>query len=355
MLQTLPRSAEAYGREQRREIGAAVAAIARLWRRMGPEFDASYAQIEAQVLAVLDAAQERVATGALAYIPAVLAETGQRVRPPQYEVAPDFMVGTAGDGFATEGLAYGAVTRSKQAVASGYEPAQALAIGGRWLTMATGTLLSDTGRTAEKVAGHSRSVTAWVRMLEPPSCGRCIVLAGKESRRGQAFLRHPRCDCRNIPVTESIAGDFLVDSREYLDSLDEEGLRKALGSKANARAYLDGADQNQIINAYRKRRLPDGTYVGGVQTAQIYGRQIKYTTEGTTRRGWANYQMRQMAGASERVEQAGTAIRITRDGREVRSITRRRQQAPRLMPESILAIATDREDSIRLLRLYGWI
>ena len=347
MLQTLPRSAEAYGREQRREIGAAVAAIARLWRRMGPEFDASYAQIESQVLAVLDAAQERVATGALAYIPAVLAETGQRVRAPQYEVAPDFMVGTAGDGLATEGLAYGAVTRSKSAVATGYAPAEALAIGGRWLTTATGTLLSDTGRTAEKVAGHSRRVTTWVRMLEPPSCGRCIVLAGKETRAQQAFLRHPRCDCRNIPVTESIAGDLLVDSREYLDSLDEEGLRKALGSKANARAYLDGADQNQIINAYRRS--------GDLRPAQVYGRQIKYTTEGTTRRGWANYQMRQMAGASERVEQAGTAVRITRDGREARSITRRRQQAPRLVPESIYQIATDREDAIRLLRLYGWI
>ena len=84
MLQTLPRSADAYGRAQRREIGAAVAAIARLWRRMGPEFDASYAQIEGQVLAVLDAAQERVATGALAYIPDVLEETRQRVRPAQY-------------------------------------------------------------------------------------------------------------------------------------------------------------------------------------------------------------------------------------------------------------------------------
>lgn len=347
MLQALPRSADAYGRAQRREIGAAVAAIARLWRRMGSEFDASYAQIESQVLAVLDTAQERVATGALAYIPAVLEETRQRVRPAQYGVAPDFMVGTAGDGFATEDLAYGAVTRSKQAVASGYEPAQALAIGGRWLTTAAGTLLSDTGRTAEKVAGHSRRVTTWVRMLEPPSCGRCIVLAGKETRAQQAFLRHPRCDCRNIPVTESIAGDLLVDPREYLDSLDEEGLRKALGSKANAQAWRDGADRNQIINAYRRS--------GDVRPAQIYGRNIKYTTEGTTRRGWAHYQMRQMAGSSERVEQAGTAVRITRDGREVRSITRRRQQAPRLMPESIYQIATDREDAIRLLRLYGWV
>ena len=118
------------------------------------------------------------------------------------------------------------------------------------------------------------------------------------------------------------------------------------GRRAGLQGYRDGADQNQIINAYRRS--------GDVRPAQVYGRQIKYTTEGTTRRGWANYQMRQMASASERVERAGTAVRITRDGREIRSITRRRQQAPRLMPESIYQIATDREDAIRLLRLYGW-
>ena len=64
---------------------------------------------------------------------------------------------------------------------------------------------------------------------------------------------------------------------------------------------------------------------------------------------------REILGASERVEQAGTAVRITRDGREIRSITRRRQQAPRLMPESIYQISTDREDAVRLLRIYGWI
>ena len=321
MLQTLPRSADAYGRAQRREIGAAVAAIARLWRRMGPEFDASYAQIESQVLAVLDTAQERVATGALAYIPAVLEETRQRVRPPQYEVAPDFMVGTAGDGLATEGLAYGAVTRSKQAVASGYEPAQALAIGGRWLTTAAGTLLSDTGRTAEKVAGHSRRVTTWVRMIEPPSCGRCVILAGKPARTGQPFLRHPKCDCRNIPATETFAGDWTTDPDAYLETLDDEGLRRALGSEANARAWRDGADTNQLINAYRRG--------GDVRTAQVYGRNVRYTTEGTTRRGRAYRSMQGLPGG--------------------------RGRAPRLMPESIYQIATDREDAIRLLRLYGWI
>ena len=56
----------------------------------------------------------------------------------------------------------------------------------------------------------------------------------------------------------------------------------------------------------------------------MFGRRVFVTTEGTTRRG--------VAGA--RLGQART---------------------PRLMPESILEIATDREDAVRLLRRFGYI
>ena len=45
-------------------------------------------------------------------------------------------------------------------------------------------------------------------------------------------------------------------------------LAKVLGGRANARAYTDGADLNQLVNAQR-----------GIRTAQIDGRNIKYTTE----------------------------------------------------------------------------
>ena len=306
---------------------------------MGPEFDTSWAQIEGRALAVLDAAQERVTAGALAYVPAVLAETGQRVREPQYAISPTFMVGTAGDGYGTDTLAYGAVVRSKRAVAAGYSEAQALAIGGRWLSTAVGTLLSDTGRTAERVAGHSRRVTTWVRMLEPPSCGRCIILAGKTFHTAEPFDRHPRCDCRNIPAPESIAGDLTVDPHEYLDSLSDADLRKALGSRANAQAWRDGADPNQLVNAYRR--------TGDVRRAQVYGRNVKYTTEGTTRRGHAYYRMSQ----ADYLTAEGT-VRGPASGAPGRRSTSLR--APRLMPESIYEIATDREDALRLLRLYGW-
>lgn len=319
-LQSLPRSAETYSRTQRTEIAAAVAATRRLWRRMGDDFDTSLLMVGPDILRVWDIAQERVTAGALEYVPAVLEETGQRrALTARFEPDVDFLVGTAGDGLPTEGLLTSAVIRSKVAVAEGASTAQALARGGAFLTLATGTLLSDTGRSAERVAAHARPVTGCVRMLNPPSCGRCVILAGKRSGNSTPFLRHPGCDCRNIPASESIGGDLAVDSKAYLDSLDDEALTKALGSRANAEAFRMGADQNQLINAYRRS--------GGVRPAQVYGRNVKYTTEGATRRGLAYSRMRAANG----------------------------RRAPRLMPESILQIATSKADADRLLRLYGWI
>lgn len=347
MAPSLPRSAEVYGREQRAEIRAAVAAVLRAWRRMGDDFDASYARIEPRVLAVLDLAQERVASGAVGFIPQVMIETGQPVPPPEYPVDPWRLVGTSGDGWGTDSLAYGAVTHAKSAVGKGASVAQALAQGGRYLSMATGTMLSDTGRTAEKMAGAARGTTLWVRMLEPPSCGRCVILAGKPSRTAEAFDRHPRCDCRNIPSTENLAGSLTTDPVSYFDSLSDRELARALGSQANAQAYRDGANQGQLINAYRKS--------GGVRPAQVYGRNIKYTTEGVTRRGQAYRSMQALRGNADVTEAAGFATRNTRNGPEMRAVTRTRARAPRLMPESIYQIATDQADAIRLLRLYGWI
>jgi len=292
---------------------------------MGTEFDASYSRIEPTLLTIADVAQAKIATAAQAYIPAVLAETGQtRAVEPRLEVRALSLVGVAGDGLPTDGLLYGAVTHAKEMVGTGMTAPQALASSSAWLSTAFGTLLSDTGRSSENLAMQARPVTGYVRMLNPPSCGRCVILAGKRSGSSTAFARHPGCDCRNIPASESVAGDLTVDANSYLDSLDEAGLRKALGSRANAQAYIDGADTNQLINAYRRKLLTNGTYTGGVRSAQVYGRGVKYTTEGTTRRGFAGARM------------AG-------------------RKAPRLMPESIAAISTSNADQERLLRLYGWV
>ena len=349
LRQSLPSSAEAYARDQRAEIGAAVSAVQRQWRRMGEDFDASYLTIEPALLEITDKAQARVLAGAQEYIPAVLEETGQRrAVSARFTVNAESLVGVAGDGLPTDSLLYGSVIHAKQRVAAGASTREALASSSQWLSTAVGTLLSDTGRSSEKLATMARPVTGYVRMLNPPSCGRCVVLAGKRSSSSVPFRRHPGCDCRSIPAAESLADDLTIDSRAYFDSLDEAGQARLMGSKANAAAVRDhDADINQIVNAYRKG--------GGVRPAQVYGRDITYTTEGTTRRGLAYTRMRQMRGNTDAQVQAGFATRITRTGPEQRAVMATRSRAPRLMPESIAQIATNKADQERLLRLYGWV
>lgn len=315
-LPNLPSSATEYARAQRAEIGAAVSALRRLWRRMGDDFDASWASVGPQLLQVLDLAQSRVSAGALAYMPAVMAQVGLEVPAAEYELARGALVGVAGDGRPTESLLYEGVIQAKQAVAGGATAAQGLAVAGQFVSLAAGTVLSDTGRTAEKVAGHSRRVAMYTRMLSPPSCGRCIALAGTQTSAQTAFDRHPGCDCRNIPTAEAIADDFTVSPEAYLSSLDDAALAKALGSKANARAFRDGADPIQIINAYRQKAKP----------AQIYKARIQYTREGTSRFGAAHRAMR-ASGVS----------------------------TVRLMPETIYGRARSRNEAVQMLRDYGWI
>lgn len=313
LTQTLPQSAREYAVDQRREIGAAVAAVRRLWRRVGDDFDRTYRAVEPELLWVVETAQGRVAAGALEYIPAVLEDTGQaRAAQPFARPIGRGLVGLAGDGRPVEGLLYEAVVGAKTAVGEGATAAQALAQRGQWLSMATGTLLSDTGRQAESLGMGVRPVSGYVRMLNPPSCSRCVVLAGRWYRKSSGFARHPGCDCRHIPASESVGGDLTVDPAEYFDSLTTDEQDATFGT-AGAGAIREGADIGQVVNARR-----------GVRVAQVGGRRVLTTTEGTTRRGQAS-----------------------------RAATGRR--GARLMPETIAQVATDRDDYLRLLRVNGYL
>lgn len=326
--QTLPRTTAAYARSNTRRTRRTLEAVTAAWSRIGLDLDAGWSLVGDRILDVVDAAQLEAARAGWEYVPAVLAETGQRVRDPEYHLRVRSLVGTAGDGRSTEGLLYGAVTTAKTAAGEGATIHQARQRGLMFLQGAVATVLSDTRRTSEKVAMASRHVGLWVRALNPPSCGRCVILAGRKYRTRQAFLRHPNCDCTNIPATEALAEDLMVDPHAYLDHLDDRDLARTLGSRANAEAWRAGADVNQLINAYRARWTPRG-YVGSVRSAQVFGRNVRYTTEGWTRSGQAY--------------------------RRYVAATGHAPPGPRLMPETIFGIADDREDALRLLRLYGWV
>lgn len=171
--------------------------------------------------------------------------------------------------------------------------------------------IQDAGRTASQVEFTSRPEWQnYVRMLNPPSCARCTILAGRIYRDLEAFQRHPLCDCVMVPVQnwQDAHDNGLVSSpRDAFERGDVRGL-----SQADAQAVADGADLGRVVNATR-----------GIVRVDTFGRRVKATTEGTTKR---------------------SAWRKANPTRLVR-----------LRPESIYQFAKDREDAIRLLKLYGYI
>lgn len=162
--------------------------------------------------------------------------------------------------------------------------------------------------------------TRYVRVLVLPSCKRCVILAGVVYRSEEAFPRHPLCDCEHWPVgseEEARAAGMILDPREAFERGEIRGL-----SEADTQAIRDGADIQEVVNATRG----GGTRPAGMTnaiSAEIFNRTVKATTEGTTRRA---------------------------DWR------RKHPKLPiRLRPESIYEHAKDRDDVLRLLRLYGYI
>lgn len=179
--------------------------------------------------------------------------------------------------------------------------------------------IADAGRTASQVEFVTRpDWQNYVRMLNPPSCARCAILAGRIYRDLEAFARHPGCDCVMIPVQnwetahdEGYASSF----REAFDAGSVRGL-----SEADAQAIRDGADPRKVVNATRGLRTPGVT---AAYRTEVFGRTVKATTDATTKRA---------------------AWRKANPTRLVR-----------LRPESIYRYADSREDAIRLLRLYGYL
>ena len=160
----------------------------------------------------------------------------------------------------------------------------------------------------------------YVRVLTPPSCKRCTILAGRVYRSSEAFDRHPGCDCEHWPVgseREALESGLLVDPMEAFERGQVTGL-----SLSDSRAIRDGADIYKVVNATRAAaRAPAG--VTNAVTVEIFGRTVKATLDGTTAR---------------------SAWRRAHPNLPVR-----------LRPQSIYEHAQDHDDALRLLRLYGYL
>lgn len=315
----------------RRRSNRLALSLVKTWRKAaGQDFDTAFASAMPDLFAALDDAQLQTATDAMRSTPLVMVGFDGSVAKPGYSADPRQWVGVDGGGYDTLDSMWGAVTAGKQAVKAGASIDVALNRVEMILVLRSKTLLADTQRSVASVSAHSRDPYAsYVRGLTPPSCGRCVILAGKPSG-SIPFQRHPQCDCTAL-YAHNIPQGAYSNPNEYLESLDDDALAHTLGGPSNAQAWKDGADLNQLVNARR----------GGIRSAQFYDRTIKYTTEGTTRRGFASHRMIDSGYANDFIKQGG---RYTRVGR------------PRLMPETIYQIAgNDHERAVTMLRKYGWI
>lgn len=302
-------------------VAAVLLALQNVWRQFDPaNINGSFAAMLEQLAATIAAGQVATARQAAEYVPALLGELDLDRGRPQGVIRPQAFVGSSSGLTLAETLD----TARLRALHTASQGGDATDAGLRLVAAIAKTQVADAARLATSTEIAVRPwVTGYVRMVNPPACDRCILLAGRFYLWSDGFPRHDGCDCRHIPADEDVAGDYRTDPDAYFRSLTEVEQDKAFG-KARAQAIRDGADISQVVNSR-----------SGVSTAQVYGQKVRITASGTTLRGAFGRQMRDLA------KRNGSRYRVSK--------------TPRLTPESIYKLAKDREDAIRLLRFYAYI
>lgn len=307
-------AARAHQQLQEQHADGAAAEAARLWGRVDPSnIQASWAAQVPRATTVLSAAQLAAALGAVEYLDELMGIAA----PPTAPINPASLAGVASDGRDLWTLLLQPGIGTLDRIQHGETPTRAMAWGQWQLDTIARTQTADAARASEQLGMAVRPrVVAYTRVVEASACARCMILAGQEYAWSEGFLRHPQCVCTMRPMRpgERITGDS---PKAAFDSLSRAEQDRRFGEHA-AEAIRAGADMSQVVNARR-----------GMDTAQ--GR---YTTEGTTRRGYAGQRLGNLTD---------------RSGRYVRSGT------PRLMPDAIIRDASDRDHAMRLLYEHGYL
>lgn len=242
----IPTSAVEHYNQQRRLAEATLRRTRSLWRQVGVDFDAGWARVSDELASTVQAAQYEAAQDGVDYLPKVLAQTGQNASKLE-PIAPAAFAGVNRWGAPVSGVLHSAVIRAKQSVAAGYAPTAALLQGQKFLNIAVPSLIADASSGAVQAGITSAGIGGYVRMLNAPSCHRCIILAGRWYRWNKGFERHPKCDCRHIPSAENAAGDMTTDPYESFSAMTAEEQNLTWG-KSNAQAIRDGADIYRVSN-----------------------------------------------------------------------------------------------------------
>lgn len=328
--QILPQTVVNEGRWLRRRTNLTALAVRRILRERG-----GLAGLDTAIMPVsltVEEFQRQAAERSASHTPAIMASMGLDLPDADYIAATDEFAGVLGDGTSViegvSGVFTSARTVAQTSVVGSELYRQYLETN---LLRLARTAVADTYRAVQQVTAHGiYPRVGYIRALTPPSCGRCVLLAGQRSGE-RPFERHPNCDCIAVPVPLDKNEEIILDDTEmavadpktYLDSLSDHDLARTLGSKANAQAYKDGADYIQIVNAYRRKG-----YVRAASDGSKYTLLNGYLSR-------------------EQMVKAGMGYYDARN--------KPRANVPRLMPETIYKNASSPEEAKRLLYDYGWI
>lgn len=316
---SLPREVQALAlarRDVQQRLAAGAVTVGRQrWARLDPgNLRASFsALVGPMLLSLLTAAQQEAAAGAQGYVTDAVAAQGA-TSAAAGQLAVSAFVGSSSDGRPLQSLLMGPLYETLDLISQGLAVEQALGQGRSMLDRILATQVQDAARVSVGVAQVvDRSVKTWVRQTVPPSCSRCIILAGGVSHVQTAFKRHPFCDCVNVPSAEVIEP---TSPRALFDRMTDQQLRQSGWSAGDVAAIRDGADIYQVTNAHR-----------GLRTMTFAGQQTQTTTVGVTRHG--------LFGSRALRDQRGHTARLT--------------------PEAIYQLAGSRGEAIDMLRRYGYI
>ena len=278
-----PETAVKHYRAMLRLQRSARAAAAVAWSSLSAAYlSESWDSVSPALVAAVSKLQLDAATRGAGYGGNTLADQGLYEAPEAW-VDPSSLAGVSSRGASLGAALYSAIPHTKDLIAGGMPERVALARGREVLQMSAAAQVADAGRTAAGLDTFARPRVGYVRMLNPPSCSRCSVLAGRFYRNNEGFQRHPRCDCVHVPTTRTEAAEsegLVHDPYAYFESLSESAQDKTFG-KAQAQAIRDGADLFQVVNARRGM-----SYAGVSADGSRRGQKVAsdFTREGTTRR-----------------------------------------------------------------------
>lgn len=321
-----------YYRRQQRVARLTANQVQELWRLLDTsDLTSSWtARIGPRVVQAVTAGQLASAAMADEYVDEVVdAEGADPERAGR--IRPEAFAGVAADGRSLESLMYLSVITTKQGIGGGLSVDDALMAGLRQALRLGSSEVTQAGRAAvgSSMVGK-RTIQGYVRVVQPPACSRCIILAGKEYGWNKGFQRHPKCDCVHLPTT-------LIARSQRRGFIDPESYFNGLGrveqdrifTAAGARAIREGGDIAQVVNARR-----------GMYTTTAYGRTVRATREGATRRGYFYRQERRRAIDRGLVPPSGRGFQL---------------RTPRLLPEEIFELAESRDEAIAMLRRFGYL